>query len=78
MFEMQNPKILDKFGKNDNSKQTQYKQVLLDYVMLLFYAVSAPPWGRRGFVENTSSVSPACRKRRLKGRRYIAIIADTA
>ena len=29
-------------------------------------------------VENTSSVSPACRKRRLKGRRYIAIVADTA
>ena len=28
--------------------------------------------------ENTSSVSPACRKRRLKGRRYIAIVADTA
>ena len=24
------------------------------------------------------SVSPACRKRRLKGRRYIAIVADTA
>ena len=31
-----------------------------------------------GSVENTSSVSPACRKRRLKGRRYIAIVADTA
>ena len=30
------------------------------------------------YVENTSSVSPACRKRRLKGRRYIAIVADTA
>ena len=29
-------------------------------------------------VENTSSVSPACRKRRLKGRRYIAIVAETA
>ena len=29
-------------------------------------------------VENTSSVSPACRKRRLKGRRYLAIVADTA
>ena len=29
-------------------------------------------------VENTSSVSPACRKRRLKERRYIAIVADTA
>ena len=29
-------------------------------------------------VENMSSVSPACRKRRLKGRRYIAIVADTA
>ena len=29
-------------------------------------------------VENTSSVSPACRKRRLKGRRCIAIVADTA
>ena len=27
---------------------------------------------------DTSSVSPACRKRRLKGRRYIAIVADTA
>ena len=26
----------------------------------------------------TSSVSPACRKRRLKGCRYIAIVADTA
>ena len=24
------------------------------------------------------AVSPACRKRRLKGRRYIAIVADTA
>ena len=23
------------------------------------------------YVENTSSVSPACRKRRLKGRRYV-------
>ena len=29
-------------------------------------------------VENTSSVSPGCRKRRLKGRRYMAIVADTA
>ena len=29
-------------------------------------------------VENTSSVSPACRKRRLKGHRCIAIVADTA
>ena len=29
-------------------------------------------------VENASSVSPACRKRRLKGRRYIAVVADTA
>ena len=29
-------------------------------------------------VENTSSVSPACCKRRLKGHRYIAIVTDTA
>ena len=29
-------------------------------------------------VENTSSVSPACRKMRLKGRHYLAIVADTA
>ena len=32
----------------------------------------------RNLSKNTSSVSPACRKRRLKGRRYIAIVADTA
>ena len=38
-----------------------------------FYTISA---SRK--VEDMSSVSPACRKRRLKGRRYIAIVADTA
>ena len=31
----------------------------------------------RNSIKHTSSVSPACRKR-LKGRRYIAIVADTA
>ena len=31
-----------------------------------------------GLCREYSSVSPACRKRRLKGRRYIAIVADTA
>ena len=31
-----------------------------------------------GIVENASSVSPACRKRRLQGPRYIAKVADTA
>ena len=38
-----------------------------------------PPMRTPGVqVENTSSVSPACRKRRLKGHRYVAIVAYTA
>ena len=36
--------------------------------VLLVCELLRTPWGRRGFkVENTSSVSPACRKRRLNG-----------
>ena len=34
--------------------------------------------GRRGFKSRIRPRIPACRKRRLKGRRYIAIVADTA
>ena len=41
------------------------------------YTYSSPVRTPGFLVENTSSVSPACRKRRLKGRRYIAIVADT-
>ena len=47
--------------------------------LCLPHPAPSPPPGDAGIsVENTSSVSPACRKRRLKGRRYIAIVADTA
>ena len=48
-------------------------------VIMPFFLVCCAPVRTPGvLVENTSSVSPACRKRRLKGRRYIAIVADTA
>ena len=49
------------------------------FVSALKFMILYPPVRTPGVqVENTSSVSPACRKRRLKGRRYIAIVADTA
>ena len=47
----------------------------------VFYTATPPyltPEDAGVLVEITSSVSPACRKRRLMGRRYIAIVADTA
>ena len=48
-------------------------------IPLLLRKLSKAPVRTPGVqVENTSSLSPACRKRRLKGRRYIAIVADTA
>ena len=38
-----------------------------------------PPWGRQGFKPRIRPpYSPACRKRRLKGRSYMALVADTA
>ena len=36
-------------------------------VRCTFCCVQGPPWGPGGWVENVSSVSPACRKRRLIG-----------